>query len=88
MAQPPRRVGGLYGGIQFSNATTFTPSTTIEVAPQVDEKKINTVEPTGFAPVSTTVTHRAPSAAEGTAAEPDSSAGKATAGILSTVRAA
>ncbi|KAL5529000.1 hypothetical protein ACEPAG_4974 [Sanghuangporus baumii] len=80
MAQPPRRVGGLYGGIQFSNATTFTPSSTTEVAPQLDEKKSDNAEPSGHGSSADSTTNLAPSAAEGSPAELDSSAGKATAG--------
>ncbi|KAL5533363.1 hypothetical protein ACEPAF_5139 [Sanghuangporus sanghuang] len=81
MAQLPRRVGGLYGGIQFSNATTFTPSSTTEVAPQLDEKKSDNAEPSGHGSLAISTTNPAPSAAaEGSPVELDSSAGKATAG--------
>ena len=46
-----RRAGGLYGGIQFSSATTFTPSTVEEpvsaVAPveEAPAKKVEEVVP-------------------------------------------
>ena len=36
MSQPPRKVGGLYGGLKFSAATVSAPSSSNEPAPEYE----------------------------------------------------
>ena len=73
MAQPARKAGGLYGGIQFSSSTSFAPSVS-ESSTHVDEKPSTTTnEPP--APIPST------SAAEPLPQAQESEAGKPTAGI-------
>lgn len=86
MAQPARKAGGLYGGIQFSSATTFTPSSLTEDTPQPSDidKNLTTTAPQS----SDAGSSAAHTATEASTTEPDASSGKATAGILSTFRRA
>lgn len=82
MAQPARKAGGLYGGIQFS-ASTFTPST-LDVPSHADEGLSTTPTAAGepSAPIPLTKpssTTADDSTVEPPAQEPD--AGKSTAGI-------
>lgn len=90
MAQSARKAGGLYGGIQFSSGTAIVSSSTIEAAPQLNDEKSDVgaslASASTSAPLLTTVP--VPNVTEGASTEPDAAAGKATAGILSTVRRA
>lgn len=46
MALPPRKAGGLYGGIQFSSATAQAPSSSNDPAPFFEEEKTSKKEET------------------------------------------
>ena len=86
MALPPRKAGGLYGGIQFSSSSTVLPETAQEPAPAY-EARTDTVLPTSTSFISATTAVVGDSLENGRNQEytneggAAASAGKATAGI-------
>ena len=78
MTQPARKPGGLYGGIQFSSSTSFTPS--ISENTSLSEAKptsglAEVQQPTSAEPTADAGANESPAQAQ----EPE--AGKSTAGI-------
>ena len=89
MALPPRKAGGLYGGIQFSSSNAVAPATAADPAPEYEtpaDAAVSTLTSSASIPsASTTIVGTASESTkiqepvnDGGAA---ASAGKATAGI-------
>ena len=71
MTQPPRKIGGLYGGIQFSSSSV-APQSSFEPLPQEKEKPTETSVTRLITEVTTS---------ENTPAGPEATTSKPTAGI-------